>query len=274
MPPQSMSADERLMAAYQEAALRLNRLLAEARTPSVKKQVLARINALINELDTMTAEYIQQQIPIQFKEGSSEAIAQLRKVSGFSVDDTFSTLHTEALQALADDATLKFANALQSVKNGIKTAIRQSQKQQILSELITSEITGDAAPQKRVKILLEQSGAVGIQTRSGLRTLEDYSSMLTHTILAEAHNTGAATRYISNGIQYATVIERTDAPDATCQWMRGKVVWLGDRRLLNPYHPRCYGGIKPFIGEPVDPIRSPDDPRIPSEVRKMLLRRL
>lgn len=268
-----MTADERLMSAYQEAALRLNRLLSEARNPGVRKRILASINSLINELDTITAEYIQQQIPIQFKEGSDEAIAQLRKVAGFPVDDTFTTLHREALQALADDATLKFANALQSVKNGVKTAIRQSQKQQILTELITSEITGDSAPQKRVKILLEESGAVGIQTRSGLRTLEDYSSMLTHTILAEAHNTGAATRYISNGVQYGTIIERADAPDGTCQWMRGKVVWLGDRRLLNPYHPRCYGGVKPFIGEPLAPILSPDDPRIPAEVRKMLLRR-
>lgn len=104
--------------------------------------------------------------------------------------------------------------------------------------------------------------------------LEDYSSMLTHTILADAHNTGSATRYVQNGVQFARVIERTDAPDRTCKWMNGKVINVLDRRLLNPFHPNCMGGIAPFLGEaPQDAIMSAEDPKIPADVRAMLLKR-
>jgi hypothetical protein len=99
-----------------------------------------------------------------------------------------------------------------------------------------------------------------LQRRNRSWTIEDYTAMLTHTILEEAHNTGAARRSLTNGIEFAQVIECPDAPDGTCQWMRGKVVMLGDSRLLNPYHPNCMGGLTPVFDEPAD-------------VRKMLVKR-
>src|SRR5260370_1190374 len=34
-------------------------------------------------------------------------------------------------------------------------------------------------------------------------------------------------------------------------------------RLRSPYHPQCNGGIAPVIAKPDNPIRSPDDSRIP-----------
>ena len=55
--------------------------------------------------------------------------------------------------------------------------------------------------------------------------------------------------------------------------MRGKIVWLGDRRLLPPYYPNCMGGIRPFLGKPENPIMSVDDSRIPAEARKLILRK-
>lgn len=273
MPPSLSTAADKLIAAYQEAALRLERILKAATTPKDRKAALARVNSLLSELEALSADYIQQEIPLQYKEGSQEAIRELQKVRGLVVDDTFTATHREALQALADDARLKFASSIQSVRNGVAAKFRAADRQQIMTKLITSEIEGDALPQKQVKILLEQSGVTGVQTRRGTIALEDYASMLTHTVLAEAHNTGAANRYISNGVQYGEVIERGDAPDYVCQWMRGKIVWLGDRRLINPFHPRCYGGIKPFFGDTSKAIKSPEDPRIPAEVKKAMLRK-
>jgi hypothetical protein len=50
--------------------------------------------------------------------------------------------------------------------------------------------------------VLEEQGIVSIRSATRKRTLEDYSEMLTRTVLAEADNTGAMTRYLSNGVQY------------------------------------------------------------------------
>jgi hypothetical protein len=49
--------------------------------------------------------------------------------------------------------------------------------------------------------------------------------------------------------------------------MRGKVVNILDRHLLDPYHPNRMGGLKPVFGEQPEAIMSIDDPRIPLDVR-------
>ncbi|MFL5330310.1 MAG: hypothetical protein ACJ8C4_15525 [Gemmataceae bacterium] len=91
---------------------------------------------------------------------------------------------------------------------------------------------------------------------------------------AEAHNTGAITRYLANGIQFAEVIEQRSAPEQICDFVSGQILSLRDHRLTPAYHPNSNGGIKPVLGEPVDPIMSPDDPRIPADERLMVLKRV
>lgn len=274
MPPKIRPADERLIAAYREAALRINRTLADL-TPRNKRVILRRIDIILGELDRMSAEYVQQALPLHYRDGSDEAVRQLQNLRGFSdeIDETFGSIHREAMKALADDAKLKFANALEGVRRSSQSLISRELKQKIIGQLLVSEIEGAANPAGRVQEVLEQEGIVAIQGRNRNWTLEDYSAMLTHTVLADAHNTGSATRYVANGIQFARVIERADAPDRTCQWMGGKVVFLGDRRLLNPYHPNCMGGLSPVFGEQPDAIMSLDDSRIPGDVLEMLLKK-
>ena len=80
--------------------------------------------------------------------------------------------------------------------------------------------------------------------------------MLVGTVTAEAHNTGAVTRYAANGVGFARVIERRDAPDRTCQWRRGKVIGLADRRLglvVPPLAlPAEYDGLRVLLRHPID----------------------
>lgn len=273
MPPKVSTADERLIAAYTEAALRLQRLLDSA-TPNKRRIILRQVDQILQELDALTAEYIQQELPIQFQGGSDEAIRQLRMVRGFGeIEDTFGTIHIQAIEQLAEDATLRFANALQTVRMDARARMTKLQKQKIVGELIASEIEGAANPAARVQKVLEDEGIVGIRTSNGRElSLEHYASTLTYTIIAEAHNTGAMTRYAANGVGYVEVIERETACPI-CGPMRGKIVALGDSRLTPPFHPNCFGGIRPFMGEPENPIRSIDDPRIPDRTRQAMLRK-
>jgi hypothetical protein len=271
MPPKITDADWTLMAQYQEAALRLQRALETARTVRDRKRVLAQVEAVLRELEELTHGYLAENIPAQFKAGSEEAIAELGKLRGFgAIDETFSAIHQEAVQQLANDATLKFARAIQGTRDAAEIKIGEALKQQLVNELIQSEIQGTAP---RTKQVFQEAGITAFQSPSRGWSLDDYADMLTHSITAEAHNTGAMTRYLSNGVQYAQAIERVDAPDRLCQWMRDKIIWLGERRFIAPMHPRCFGGIKPYLGDPADAYRSLDDPRIPEDVRKLLLKR-
>lgn len=239
-----------------------------------RKLLLRQIDSLIAELDAMTAEFIRDGLPEIFKEGSEEAIRELRKIKGFGeIDESYIGLHREAMQALADDASFKFANALEGVRRSARSLVSEAQKQKIINQLLVAEVEGAARPSDRVKSVFEEAGITAIKTPTRTINLEDYASTLTHTILADAHNTGAMTRYLSNGVQYVEVIERGTAPDLTCRFMRGKIVYLGDRRLLPPYHPNCFGGIKPYFGEPGNPLMTPEDSRIPAEAKKLMLRK-
>lgn len=269
-----LSAANRLIAAYQEAALRLTRALQEAKGAVNRRIILRRVDEVLSQLDALTADFITQQIPIQYKAGSEEAIKALQRVRGFGeIDQTFGTLHTKALQQLANDATLRFANALEAVKRESRSLISTAQKQEVIGELIASEIEGAADPAERVQQVLEEQGIVALQGATRKWTLENYAAMLSQTVLAEANNTGALMRYVGNGVEYAEVIEQAQTQDITCRTMRGKVVWLGDPRLIPPYHPYCRGSIKPFMGNPENAIMGPDDPRIPAEAQKMMLRK-
>jgi len=273
MAPIISAADERLMLAYQEAALRINRALQDA-TPRNRRVILNRIDTLIRELDALTAEYIDATLPLHFQEGTDEAIRDLRNLSGFaaSIDESFGVVHQEALQALAEEASLKFATALEGVRSDARSKLTRMQRENVVRELISSEVEGANNPSARVKAIFEGEKIESFQGKRRAWGLEEYSSMLTHVLLADAHNTGAVTRYAANGIQYARRIERPDCCEI-CRPLRNKYVWIGDRRLIPPSHPYCYGSIAPFIGVPENPIMDPFDKRIPERTRRVILRR-
>ena len=212
---------------------------------------------------------------MHFREGSNKAVASLEKLRAFTenIDGDFIAIHKEAIQQLAEDAASKLASALEGVRRKARSLITAAQKQAVVKKLIDSQLSGRSNPSQQVKEVLEKQGLTAIQGTTRKWNLEDYAFMLTETVLAEAHNSGAMTRYLSNSVEYAEVIEQGEAKDKTCQTMRGKAVWLRDRRMIPPYHPHCRGGIKPLLEKPDNPTVSPEDPRIPAEVRSMLLKR-
>ncbi|MDB5387688.1 MAG: hypothetical protein JWM11_3334, partial [Planctomycetaceae bacterium] len=145
-------------------------------------------------------------------------------------------------------------------------------KKMVLQEMLVKELQGGLNPNKAVQDIFKNQGITAIQTRAGKRNLEDYADILVRSISTEAHNAGAVSRYTANGVEFGRVIERETACKI-CKPMDDKIIWLGDPRLRPGYHPRCNGGIAPVIGNVDNPIRSPDDPRIPQATRDAMLRK-
>ncbi|PQO47383.1 phage minor capsid protein [Blastopirellula marina] len=272
MPPRISPADRRLITAYTEAALRIERQLRDVSDPKRRDSIKARIEPILSELEAITAQYLRKDLAAQFKRGSQEAVDTLRKMKEFRGDikESFTQLHKEALQVLADGAAKSFGVGIRGVRGEVERMISTATKQQIQAEILAADASGSKAA---VKDIFEKQGFASFRSDSRTWNLDHYASMITHTILAEAHNTGAATRYAENGVEFVRIIERETAPDACCKWMRGKIVWLGERRLLNPFHPNCFGSFAPYFGDTSQAFRSIDDPRIPKEVRKFLARK-
>lgn len=240
---------------------------------SVRRPILlARINPILSQLEEITRDYAKSGISEHFVKGSDEAIAQLKKVRGIEVDDTFTTPQKEVLQRLADEAVLNLGEAIRGLRQNAVKTIGRAEKQKALQQILVAEIEGASNPAARVKEVFEQAGLTAITTGNRRLSLDHYASMVTHTVLAEAYNMGAATRYTQNGVEFARRIERSDAPDYPCQWLRDKIVWLGEPAFIKPLHPNCFGSISPFFGDASEALRSVDDPRIPAEVRKQLVR--
>lgn len=271
MPPKPTTGDERLIAAYHEAALRIERLLQQA-TPRNRRTIMRQINAVLAELETLSSEYVHQELPARFKEGSEEAVRLLTKDLE-SIDTSFSGIHKEAIQALAEDASMKFAGTIENARRESQSLLTKIQKQKVIGSLIVSEIEGASNPAQRVTEVLQEERVTGLRTSNNRRiTLENYAETLVNALLGEAHNTGAATRYAVNGVGFVRVIEKETACPI-CSPMDDKIVSLADPRLLPIYHPHCRGGIAPFLGEPEDPIMSIDDARIPEKTRAAMLRK-
>lgn len=260
------------MAAYVEAALRIERQLLAATDPTARRVILARIEPILAELEEMTATYLIKDLPAHFRIGSQEAVDTLRRMKAYRgrIDESFTQLHKEALQAIADQAARSFGNGIDTVRGDVERMISTATKQKVQAEILAAEAAGGKAA---VREIFESEGITGFRSANRTWTLENYSAMITRTIAAEAHNTGSVTRYAENGVEYVRIIERATAPDVCCQWMKDKIVWIGERRLLNPYHPNCIGSFAPWFGDTKGAIRSINDPRIPQEVKKFLLRK-
>lgn len=193
------------------------------------------------------------------------------------IDETFSLIHTEALQQLVDDATARFGSSLEAVRGSAKGVISDIVKRKIMQEAAVNAITGGADDTAKAKAILAADGVTSFRTKNGQNLkLEVYAATLMRTVISEAHNTGASLRYMQNGVKYGRCIERANAPDRPCRFFRNKYVNLAERRLYAPFHPNCMGGIAPVLKLPegVVPFESIDDPRIPGDVQAAIAKRV
>jgi hypothetical protein len=267
--PDLTEAEHRLLTAYTQAALQLSRELGSFRDPKDVARILQRIDAILAQLDQLSADYIREGLAEQFKIGSAVALYELRKLRLSDLDTDFTGIHLEAVRELARDASLRFGEAIETVRRSATVKLSQASKEAVLQGMMQKELTGADAT-KAVKSVF--AGVTAFRTPNRTIGLEDYADILVRSISAEAHNTGAATRYAANGVEYAQVVERETAC-AVCSPMNDKFIWLGDPKLRPPYHPRCRGGLIPVPGIPDTAIRSPEDPRVPVLTKQAMMRR-
>lgn len=193
-----------------------------------RKAILAEIQGALEQLGADTHDFISEQIPIYYKDGADDAIAQLKKIyAPIGVRTGFNKVHKEAIAALVDDTAKAFGESITGVNRSARTLMSQATKQALTQQLATGQISGDATRtiQKNLIATLQTQGLDALKDKGGNGwTLDRYTEMLIRTKAVEARNTGLKNRLVENGYDLVQVSSH-GATDVCGDW-EGKILSL------------------------------------------------
>ena len=244
-----------------------------------KGAALSRVRTVIQGHDDAIKDWVLTGIANSYSAGANMAFADIKK-SGISIDapdnvytEAFTaekiatlsvlTIHKDAVNALAADAYLDFANGMNGLVKGAEHQLNDALKRQTRATLIAGEIKGDDVFKiaREVRELIGNQGFSVLTDRGGgTWTLKRYSEMLVRTHMIKAANEGALNRIIEFGIDTIQISQHdTDPSDVVCSSEQGKIYSIsGDSEkypkleLTPPYHPNCRHTVlpRPFLSDP------------------------
>lgn len=238
MPPSLIERDtlnekdiERLVASYKRAQ---KRIIGEFDTATDfgqarRAQQLAGINAILTELGTDTADWINTVVPKQYQRGTKDALAQLTALKvGIKDNDTFSVIDRRAAAALSTELGEAFAMSLTTAERAAGQALSKAAKEAVRQELVEGNILGSTLKERtaRIKAQLKADGLAGLVDKGGNTwSLDRYADMLARTKMVEARNAGLANKMVANGYDLVEVSNHNSDHKACAQY-EGKILSL------------------------------------------------
>lgn len=194
----------------------------------------ARIEHELSRVDAGMRQWMQQTFPMVYRQGALETVG--------AAFNSWTLLHTEAVQRLARDTFDDLLNATQFVRADTKRFIRESAK--IASELVTTTDRTAVQGGRLLEELLQRRGIASVIYRNGSRHgLAEYAQVVVRTKTAVAYNLGA----LNAGFEQAGAnwFEVFDGPD--CGWAthttggvaNGKIVTHAEAMEQPISHPNC-----------------------------------
>ncbi|MDW0113774.1 minor capsid protein [Sporosarcina saromensis] len=221
-------------------------------TKQRKTELLADIGAIIATVQGDSTDLILSIIEKAYKNGSKEAVDEMRVQGKKDVDATFkSRIHQEAVQRIIDEA---FYNVLEAtdfmtmdVKQRIESIIQRANQSSLVEGLTRREAT------KRAVAEVTDKGITGIITKNGANVpVEKYLSGAIHFHQRKAHVDGSINRMIENG-QDLLYVNSVGITCSMCAQYQGRVYSISgqDKRfppLLQrpPYHAHCVHSAYPW----------------------------
>lgn len=170
-------------------------------------------------------------------------------------------IHLEAVNIIADDTLLDLQAAIRTAKQNANTTITKT-LEEVKGTMARGLITGDMNKTitKEVARQFQQGGLTSFVTKDGKRLpLDFYTKAVVETKIRTAHVEGANKRYTEAGVGLVQIHEN-DNSCGICAKYKDMVVSLtgehdgfkskGDDDVkLPPYHPSCFGTVKPFVSD-------------------------
>lgn len=239
-----------------------------------KKKTLTQVRQIIAKHDNAVRDWLITAVAESYTKGANVMYADIRKLSISPTDPTSTvtteftpemirqidllSVHKDAINALASDAYLDFANGMNGMVRGVEKQLNEALKKQIRAINISKQITGTNLREisKEVQDAIGQRGFSVLIDRGGREwSLRRYSDMLTRTHVVKAANEGTINRAAEYGVDLVQV-SRHGGSCKICQPYEGNIYSLsGESKKypkLNeqpPYHPNCRHSLlpRPFI---------------------------
>lgn len=231
--PKEVSVNEanlaRLIKTYTQAQESIVNELATATDWGVanRKQLLAQIDAVLEDLNKQTQEWLEKEIPKQYTAGANDAVMQLNNVGAdVAVQTGFNRIHKDAIIGLVDETAAAFAQGLTGVSRSGQVLLGKLTREALTQKLAQGIIGGKALKEVRREIkgvLMEQGLGALVDKGGHTWTLDRYADMLFRTKLVETRNRGIANRLVENGYDLVQVSSHgTD--HAECAIWEGKIL--------------------------------------------------
>ena len=175
---------------YAGAYDRLYRIINEA-APTLWKtdrnaQILAQLDDVLQHVDVQTKAYLEEMIPQTYRTFAGEVKTDLQGM-GVATTDMFSTIHEAHVQALAEEAYLRFAGAMKAVKTNAEMILPMAKKAAVRQAIAEGQIIGldNKVISENVQKILADQGIISLKDAGGKAwQLDAYADMLTRTVLA------------------------------------------------------------------------------------------
>ena len=223
-----------------------------------RKKILAQIENTLQEAGEVGAKFIEKEIPAYYKDGSTEAIKQLKNVDAPVPEISFTRFHKNAIIALVDDTARAFGESLTGVARSADLLLGKATRDLITQKIAKGQISGEALRETRLTIkgILQEQGLSALVDKSGRTwTLDRYSEMLIRTKAVEARNRGLINRMVQN--EYDLVQVSAHGAIDVCQKWEGKILSMTGETKSYPtireaekdglFHPNCKHAVNALV---------------------------
>lgn len=228
--------------------------------------LIAEVDKELKKLGADTSKWLDAELKKSYGVGIKEAVSGLNTLvvdgaigkSKVPVKGNFTQPNKLQVQALIDDASRAFAEALTLVGRNVRSITTQAFQREIRAKIAEGVVTGQTRKEivSAVKNELKDNGLIALRDRGGKSwSLDRYADMLARTKLTEARNSGLATRMLENGHDLVQVSINGSDHEA-CAEQEGKIFSLTGKTPGYPplsdaeneglFHPNCKHTINPI----------------------------
>lgn len=216
-----------------------------------RKALLKQIEKILGDMKVDVDKFIATEIPLYYKQGAKDAVAQLRKIDApIDVATGFNQIHKDAVVALIDETQKAFAESLQGVARSSNRLLGKGTREALTQQLAIGKVKGEALRTVKQTIVgtLESEGLQALTDKAGrVWELDRYADMLVRTKAVEARNRGVANRMVENG--YDLVQVSAHGADDVCGDWEGEILSISgetpgyktvaDAEADGLFHPNC-----------------------------------
>lgn len=225
-----------------------------------RKQILAQIDAILEELGQDVQKFTEQEITKAYETGAGEAVDQLNNIGAdVSVATGFNRVHQQAIAALVDETAKAFGESMTGVLRSAEAILGRATREAITQKIATGIIGGAALKQVKnaIKGTIREQGLDALIDKGGHTwTLDRYAEMLFRTKVVEARNRGLINRMVENNYDLVQVSAHVGSCDQCAPW-QGQILsatgktpgyqTIMDAEVGGLFHPNCRHAINTLI---------------------------